>query len=157
MADEPNTSITMEFKGGGPKGEMEDKIVLTSVALHMHNTGSFASTSGGGGKGPSQHHLGDLQCSTDAVGLHTCAMLEALQEGKHLKQVELKFYKNKFNWQTYKIQTALINTHNQSHFQDGRSSENFTLTFDKMDIEYKQQDESGDEKGTGNAKLVAAI
>jgi type VI secretion system secreted protein Hcp len=146
-------AVDMTIKIDGIKGESvvdkhADEIDVLSWSWGMTNAGSFHA---GGGGGAGKVNVNDLQF-TKWVDASTPGLMLACSNGKHLKQAVLTLRKAGEKPLEYlkvtltKCFVSSVST-GGSHGED-RLSENVTLNFNEVKVEYQQQDDAGAAKGS---------
>jgi type VI secretion system secreted protein Hcp len=145
-------AVDMTINIDGIKGESklkghEEEIDVLSFSWGMSQTGTF-STGGGGGAGKVNIH--DLSF-TKWVDKATPELMMACSNGKHIPKAVLTVRKageKPLEYQTITLEKLLISsvTHGGSGGED-RHTENVTLNFAKVKVEYQEQDDKGGPKG----------
>ena len=138
----------MFLKLEGIEGESNDDkkkshIEIDSFSLGGTNSGSFAAATGGG---TSKVNLHDMHF-TKNIDKSSPNLFGVLTAGKHIATATVTVRKaggDPKDYLTITLSPCLVSSYNLSgHGGGGMPQESFSLNFDKMEVEYKTQDDKG--------------
>jgi type VI secretion system secreted protein Hcp len=138
----------MFLKLEGIEGESNDDkkknhIEIQSFALGGSNTGSFSTATGGG---TSKTNLQDVHF-TKQIDKSSPNLFGVLTTGKHIDQAIITVRKaggDPKDYFTITLTPCLVSSYNISgHEGGGMPQESFSLNYDKIEFEYKTQDDKG--------------
>jgi type VI secretion system secreted protein Hcp len=138
----------MFLKLEGIDGESNDdkkknQIEILSFSLGGSNTGSFSMAKGGG---TSKVNLQDIQF-TKVIDKASPNLFSSLTIGKHIDKGTLTVRKAGGDPKDYFMITmtpCIVSSYNVSgHEGGGAPHESFSLNYDKIEVEYKTQDDKG--------------
>ncbi|MEP7306554.1 MAG: type VI secretion system tube protein Hcp [Acidobacteriota bacterium] len=133
-----------DIKGESLDDKHKDQIEVLSYSWGVQNSGSMASGSGGGeGKASFQ----DLSF-THSVDKASPVLMQACATGVHIKEATITHRKSGKGQQEYlivKMNDVIVTavSHGGTGAGVGQSSENVSLAFAKVDLEYKPQKADG--------------
>jgi type VI secretion system secreted protein Hcp len=131
-----------DIKGESLDDKHKDEIEVLSYSWGVTNTGSMASGSGGG-EGKATFH--DLSF-THVVDKATPVLMQACATGVHMKEATIthrKAGKGQQEFMIVKMNDVIITGVSHGGSGDGGHSENVSLAFAKVNIEYKPQKPDG--------------
>jgi type VI secretion system secreted protein Hcp len=131
-----------DIKGESLDDKHKDEIEVLSYSWGVTNTGSMASGSGGGEGKASFHDLS----FTHVVDKATPVLLQACATGVHMKEATIthrKAGKGQQEFMIVKMNDVIITGVSHGGSGDGGHSENVSLAFAKVNIEYKPQKPDG--------------
>jgi type VI secretion system secreted protein Hcp len=131
-----------DIKGESLDDKHKDEIEVLSYSWGVTNTGSMASGSGGG-EGKATFH--DLSF-THVVDKATPVLMQACATGVHMKEATIthrKAGKGQQEFMIVKMNDVIITGVTHGGSGDGGHSENVSLAFAKVNIEYKPQKPDG--------------
>lgn len=138
----------MFLKLEGIEGESNDDIKkkhieIASFHVGGANTGSFSAATGGG---TSKVNLQDVQF-TKIIDKSSPNLFGYLTTGKHIEKATITVRKaggDPKDFFTITLSPCLVSSYNISgHEGGGHPQESFSLNFDKIEYEYKTQDDKG--------------
>jgi type VI secretion system secreted protein Hcp len=131
-----------DIKGESLDDKHKDEIEVLSYSWGVTNTGSMASGSGGGEGKASFHDLS----FTHVVDKATPVLMQACATGVHMKEATIthrKAGKGQQEFMIVKMNDVIITGVSHGGSGDGGHSENVSLAFAKVNIEYKPQKPDG--------------
>ena len=145
-------AVDMSFKIDGIKGESKlekhiDEIDVLAWSWGMSQSGTFH---GGGGGGAGKVNMQDLSF-TKYVDKSSPELMLACSNGKHIKDAVLTIRKageKPLEYLTITLEKLLVSSLSTGGSGgEDRLTENVTLNFAKVKVEYQEQDEKGGPKG----------
>jgi type VI secretion system secreted protein Hcp len=142
----------------GESGDEKYKNHIEILSFHLggSNTGSFSSATGGG---TSKVNLMDVQF-TKIIDKSSPNLFGVLTQGKHIDKATIFIRKAGGDQKTYTTITltpCLVSSYNISgHEGGGMPQESFSLNFDKIEFDYKPQDDKGNLLGSVKAGWVTS-
>src|SRR3954447_21200754 len=130
-----------DIKGESLDDKHKDEIEVLSYSWGVANAGSMGYGSGGG-EGKAQFH--DLSF-THKIDKSSPVLMQACATGVHLKEATIthrKAGKGQQEFLVIKMNDVIVTSVSHEDEGDG-SSESITLTFGKVDLEYKPQKADG--------------
>jgi type VI secretion system secreted protein Hcp len=132
-----------DIKGESPDDKHKDEIEVLSFSWGVSNAGSMAFGSGGG---EGKAHFNDLSF-THKVDKASPVLLQACATGHHLKEATItnrKAGKGQQEFLVIKMTDVIITSVSTgAHGDGGGTSEQISLAFAKVDLEYKPQKADG--------------
>ena len=130
-----------DIKGESFDDKHKDEIEVMSFSWGVANSGTI----GGGGGGTGRATFRDLSF-THKIDKASPALLQACATGTHLKEATIthrKAGKGQQEFLIIKMNDIIITGVSLADSGDGGTSENVTLAFSKIDLEYKPQNPNG--------------
>ena len=130
-----------DIKGESTDDKHKDEIEVLSFSWGVANS----ATVGGGGGGAGRATFRDLSF-THKIDKASPALLQACATGTHLKEATIthrKAGKGQQEFLIIKMNDIIITGVSLGDSGEGGTSENVTLAFSKIDLEYKPQNQSG--------------
>jgi type VI secretion system secreted protein Hcp len=131
-----------DIKGESLDSKHKDEIEVLSYSWGVSNTGSMAS-GGGGGEGKASFH--DISF-THNIDKASPVLMQACATGTHLKEATITHRKAGKGQQEYlivKMNDIIVTSVTHGGSGDSGHSENVTLAFAKVNVEYKPQKADG--------------
>ena len=131
-----------DIKGESLDDKHKDQIEVLSYSWGVSNAGSMAHGSGGG-EGKATFH--DLSF-THNVDKASPVLMQSCATGVHLKEATITHRKSGKGQQEYliiKMNDVIVTSVSHGGTGDGGSSENVSIAFAKVDMEYKPQKPDG--------------
>ena len=133
-----------DIKGESTDDKHKDQIEILSFSWGVTNSGTIGGGAGGGaGAGKATFH--DLSF-THTIDKASPLLLKACATGEHLKEATITHRKAGKGQQEYliiKMNDVIITGVSLSDTESGSSSENVSIAFAKIDLEYKPQKADG--------------
>src|SRR5436189_5351098 len=133
-----------DIKGESTDDKHKDQIEILSFSWGVTNSGTIGGGAGGGaGAGKATFH--DLPF-THSIDKASPLLLKACATGEHLKEATITHRKAGKGQQEYliiKMNDVIITGVSLSDTESGLSSENVSIAFAKIDLEYKPQKADG--------------
>lgn len=146
-------AVDMTINVDGIKGESkldkhEEEIDVLAYSFGMKQSGTFHA---GGGGGTGKVNVQDLNL-TKFVDKSTPELMLACSNGKHIPKAVLTVRKageTPLDYLTITMEDLLVSSVSSGaeHDNDERQTENVTLNFTRVKVEYQEQDKSGGPKG----------
>jgi type VI secretion system secreted protein Hcp len=130
-----------DIKGESLDDKHKDQIEILSWSWGVTNAGA---TSGGSGSGAGKPHFSDFSF-THKIDKASPVLLKACATGVHIKDATIthrKAGKGQQDFLIFKMNDVIITSVTQSDNESGLP-ENVSLTFSKIDLEYKPQKPGG--------------
>jgi type VI secretion system secreted protein Hcp len=131
-----------DIKGESLDDKHKDEIEVLSYSWGVSNSGSMASGSGGGEGKASFHDI----TITHLMDKASPVLMQACATGVHLKEATITHRKAGKGQQEYliiKMNDVIVTGVSHGGTGDGGSSENVSIAFAKVDMEYKPQKPDG--------------
>jgi type VI secretion system secreted protein Hcp len=131
-----------DIKGESLDDKHKDEIEVLSYSWGVSNAGSMASGSGGGEGKASFHDLS----FTHNIDKSSPVLMQACATGVHMKEATIthrKAGKGQQEFMIVKMNDVIITGVTHGGSGDGGHSENVTLAFAKVNVEYKPQKPDG--------------
>jgi type VI secretion system secreted protein Hcp len=133
-----------DIKGESLDDKHKDEIELLSWSWGVSNAGGRPTPGGGGGAaGKATFHDFSFIHKIDKA---SPVLMQACATGVHLKEATIthrKAGKGQQEFLVIKMSDIIVTSVNESDNNDGNSVESVTLTFAKVDVEYKPQKADG--------------
>ena len=132
-----------DIKGESVDNKHKDEVEVLSYSWGITNPGHIGTGGGGGGAGRATFQ--DLSI-IHKIDKASPKLLEACATGEHLKEATVTFRKAGKGQQDFliiKMNDVIITGVSLSDTESGSSSENVSIAFAKIDLEYKPQKADG--------------
>ncbi len=135
------------FKLDGCPGESKDDKHPGEIEILSFSWGASQAGSGalGGGIGTSKVSMQDVSLVT-YLGKHGPKLQQKCFDGSHIPKGILtcrKAGEHPLEYLTYEFDQLMVTSYHISHAGDEVPQENWTLSFEKVKVNYKEQDEKG--------------
>jgi type VI secretion system secreted protein Hcp len=131
-----------DIKGESPDSKHKDEIEVLSYSWGVSNSGSMA-FGGGGGEGKATFH--DMSF-THKVDKASPVLMQYCANGAHFKEAIITHRKSGKGQQEYlvfKLNDIIVTSVQHGGTPDGDATENVSLSFAKVSMEYKPQKPDG--------------